>query len=39
MTLIFISQTAADADGNYTMTWKNADTGEIVTTKCNLFNI
>lgn len=32
----FISQTSADENGNYTMTWKNSD-GETVITKHNLF--
>jgi hypothetical protein len=34
--MIFISQTAPDAEGDYTMTWKSQD-GTIVTTKHNLF--
>ena len=34
--MIFISQTAPNAEGDYTMTWKNQD-GTIVTTKHNLF--
>ena len=34
----FISQTAADANGNYTMTWKDQD-GNTVITEHNLFNI
>jgi hypothetical protein len=34
--MIFISQTAANAEGDYTMTWKSQD-GTIVITKHNLF--
>jgi len=34
--MIFISQTPADAEGNYTMTWKTQD-GTIVITEHNLF--
>ena len=34
--MIFISQTPADAEGNYTTTWKSQD-GSIVTVDCNLF--
>lgn len=33
----FISQTAADANGKYTMTWKEQD-GSTVITEHNLFN-
>tara|TARA_R110000751_G_scaffold16940_2_gene52967 strand:- start:468 stop:707 length:240 start_codon:yes stop_codon:yes gene_type:complete len=32
----FVSQTAMDDDGNYTMTWKKSDSS-IVTTSHNLF--
>lgn len=35
MELIFISQTSADQDGNYTVTWDND--GTTVTTQHNLF--
>lgn len=34
----FISQTAADANGNYNVTWKDQD-GNTVITKHNLFNL
>jgi hypothetical protein len=33
----FISQTAADANGKYTITWKDQD-GNTVLTEHNLFN-
>ena len=36
-TMKFISQTSANADGNYTMTWKAQD-GNTVITEHNLFN-
>ena len=35
--MTFISQTIADADGNYTITWKNQE-GNLVTTFHNLFD-
>ena len=34
--MMFISQTPADAEGNYSITWKDQD-GNIVITKHNLF--
>lgn len=38
MALTFISQTPANENGDYTMTWKDDDTGQEITFDCNLFD-